>query len=70
MAMRPVFVQVMRVELLDHDHGHWCRTCLLGTGIRVYAAVTFGAASYVSQHVGCQVCGGGDIEVNPHARHC
>lgn len=41
MPTRLVVVAV-RVEILSHDHGHWCRRCQLPSGVRAHVAMTAG----------------------------
>lgn len=61
----------MVVELLGHDHGHWCRACALSTGIRVFVAVRRGDGSMSLQaRTHCQECGSRDIVIDPEPRHC
>lgn len=58
-------------EIVDHDHDHWCNTCLFGTGIRMFLATSFnGQLRSMTTVLRCSECGGDNIEVNPDARHC
>lgn len=53
-------------EVVWSDRGHWCRTCLLGSGIRwVIALATNGGlfALGLQEIVRCNDCGGSDVEV-------
>lgn len=58
------------VEVVDHDHGHWCRTCLHATGIRVWVTVSQGDRMHMQTRLYCYECGGVDVIVADDARHC
>jgi hypothetical protein len=61
----------LRTEVVDHDYGHWCNTCLLATGVRAVTALVAGHTPLrLSQTLICSECMGRDIEVNPDASHC
>lgn len=67
--LRRVVVRV-HVEILDHDHDHWCLTCLQATGVRVHRVVTAGVLSTFTTGLTCHECGGSNVMVVPDARHC
>lgn len=70
MATRATVIGV-HVEVLDHDHGHWCLTCKLSTGVRVFVVIRRSDGPMSLQtRMQCPECGGHDIEVDPDARHC
>jgi hypothetical protein len=57
---------VVRFEYLAHDLGHWCNTCRLPSGMRVWVAVHFdssdgGSAMHLQQRLTCDDCGGRDV---------
>lgn len=54
-------VVVVHVEHVDHDTGHWCNTCLLSTGIRLWVAATCGGRMRLHTCLHCYDCGGSDI---------
>jgi len=54
---------VVRVTPLGYDTGHWCRTCVLPSGIRVWLGVQCGPALSMRAHVWCRDCGGRNIEI-------
>lgn len=57
-------------EVLAHDTGHWCRRCLLGSGVRAWVTVRLGSQMHLQTRVWCDECGGQDIEVAvDHGRH-
>lgn len=56
------------IEYLDHDTGHWCNTCRLGTGMRIWTVfVTIDRSHATLQPVAlrCTDCEGNDITINP-----
>lgn len=57
----------VRTEPLDHDHGHWCITCQLATGIRLIWAMGIGPALSLRTTLWC---GGTNIHVDPEPRRC
>lgn len=67
--MASVTVAVV-TELLDHDHGHWCRVCLLASGIRAWVAVRVGSRVTMQVRTWCQECGSRDIAIDPDPRSC
>jgi hypothetical protein len=69
MPARYVTVNVV-AELLDHDHGHWCPTCLLSTGVRAWVAVRFGDRMHLQMRTHCTECGSRNITLDPNPRHC
>lgn len=64
MALRVVSVYV---EYLDHDHGHWCNTCRLGTGLRMWVAVYSAAGMHLQTRLYCYECGGRDVTIDEPA---
>ena len=52
MASRMRVVSV-RVEYLDHDHGHWCNTCMLSTGIRFRVAIISPTGMHLQERLWC-----------------
>ncbi len=50
MAMRVVSV---RVEYLTHDEGHWCNTCMLGTGMRFIVAIISPTGLHLQERLWC-----------------
>lgn len=68
MAERVRASQVKR-EIVAREYGHWCNTCSLPSGMRVYVAVTLGRVNmHLQTHLVCDDCGGTDITVDPDAR--
>lgn len=68
--MRTVVVPIVR-ELLDHDHGHWCRRCARSSGVRAWVAVRFPTGAMSLQiPVWCEDCGSRDVVVDLDARGC
>lgn len=60
-----------RTELVDHDHDHWCNTCMLGTGIRAVMAVILGERMHTQTSLWCLECGGRDVTVtDAPTRNC
>lgn len=59
-------------ELIDHDHGHWCPTCALSTGIRAWVTVRIGSTGRMTlqQRTWCTECGARDTVVSDDGRHC
>ena len=43
----------VRVEYLTHDEGHWCTTCMLGTGMRVTVAVISPNGLHLQERLWC-----------------
>lgn len=41
------------VEYLTHDEGHWCNTCMLGTGMRFYVAITGPGGMHLQERLWC-----------------
>jgi hypothetical protein len=68
--MAHISLVVTNVEVLGHDHGHWCNRCLLSTGVRAHVAMTIGTHTRMSKALWCTECGSRDIEVDPDAHHC
>lgn len=64
MALRVVSVHL---EYLDHDTGHWCNTCRLGTGIRIWVAVSIPGRMHLQQRLYCYECDGRDVTIDPEA---
>lgn len=52
MATRARQVSV-HVEYLWHDEGHWCNTCMLGTGFRVWVAIHGPTGTHLQQRLWC-----------------
>lgn len=69
MVSRFVTVAVV-VELLDHDHGHWCPTCMLSTGVRAWVAVRSSDRMHLQVRLHCTECGNRDIVVDDEPTHC
>lgn len=67
--MASVTVAVV-TELLDHDHGHWCRRCALSSGIRAWVTVRIGGRLTMQVRVWCQDCGSRDIVIDDNPRGC
>lgn len=57
------------LELLDHEHGHWCNRCHRASGIRHIVTITTGAVMVMGIGVGCVICGSTDITVNLDAAY-
>ena len=68
MAERMRVVSVRR-EMVDHDRGHWCRVCLLPTGLRAHIALTLQGRMMITQMVWCEDCGSRSIDVESDGRH-
>lgn len=43
----------VRVEYLTHDEGHWCNTCMLPSGIRVWVAIISRAGMHLQTRLWC-----------------
>ena len=43
----------VRVEYLDHEHGLWCNTCMLSTGIRFTVAVISRNSLHLQDRLWC-----------------
>jgi hypothetical protein len=56
-------------EILDHDHGHWCRTCNRSAGVRAWLALRIGHRLGMQVKAWCGACGSRDIEVGTDGRH-
>ncbi len=52
------------IEILQRDEGLWCRTCALGTGVRVWYVSQTGPAMSLRSHVCCDD-GGCGHDVDP-----
>ena len=64
-AMR---VTSVRVEYLTHDEGHWCNTCMLGTGMRFWVAIIGPAGMHLQQRLWCyEHDGSRGVVVDPKA---
>lgn len=46
-------VSSVHIEYVDHDHGHWCNTCMLSTGIRFWVAVSHGDRMHLQERLYC-----------------
>lgn len=64
MATRARTVAV-RLEYVDHDTGHWCNTCALSTGLRMWVAVIAQAGMHLQQRLYCTDCASRDITIEP-----
>lgn len=53
----------VRVEYLDHDTGHWCNTCNLGTGFRIWVVVSHLGRMHLQDRLVCSACEGHDVTV-------
>jgi hypothetical protein len=60
----------MSVETVAHDHGHWCITCALSTGIRFVISTGLGDRLALQERLICVECGGNNIHVNPKPERC
>lgn len=62
------------VEVIDHDHGHWCNTCLRASGIRAHLATVHAGrlGVTIAWTCGSPDCTAPDItEADPDdVRHC
>lgn len=52
MATRQRVVAV-KVERIDHQHGLWCNTCMLSTGMRFWFAVRLGPRMHMQERLWC-----------------
>ena len=59
-------VKVKR-EVVAREYGHWCNTCSLGSGMRVYVAVWLPDRMQLQTHLVCDDCGGSNVTVDPDA---
>lgn len=59
---RVVLTAVVR-ELVTFDEGHWCRTCMLPSGIRAWIAVRQGDRMHLQTLVYCDDCAGDAITI-------
>lgn len=62
MALRSTMI---RREYLDHDTGHWCNTCRLGTGNRIWVALHFPGRAQLQVLLWCSECRGDDVTIDP-----
>ena len=62
MALRVVGVGI---EHVDHESGHWCNVCRLGTGFRIWVAVHLGGRMHLQTRLWCSECHGTDITLDP-----
>jgi hypothetical protein len=70
MAARAAVIGV-HVEVLDHDHGHWCLACKLSTGIRAFVVIRRSDGPMSLQtRMQCLECGGHDIVADPDPTRC
>lgn len=46
-------ITTVNIEYLTHDDGHWCNTCMLGTGLRFWVAVSRGNQMRLQQRLWC-----------------
>lgn len=60
MAQRMRVVSV-RLEYVDHEHGHCCNTCLLSTGFRVWVAVRGPLGMHLQERLHCYECEGRNV---------
>lgn len=67
MAERARTVRVRR-EIVAREYGHWCNTCSLPSGMRVYVAVWLNGKMHLQTHLLCDDCSGTNITVGPDAR--
>lgn len=63
MERRHVAVAVV-VEPLLHEVGHWCRSCLLPSGISMWVAVRLQDRMHLQLRAWCDHCGGTAITLN------
>lgn len=61
-------VVAVAMEVLLIEGGHWCRSCLLSSGVRIWFVTRTGPASTLRSGLRCTDCGGDDIEVGPVVR--
>lgn len=72
MATGPAHVRLVGIviEYVAHDTGHWCNTCLLSTGIRVWVAViSTHERMHLQERLHCYECSGRDVTVAADAGH-
>ena len=67
-----IYVTSVHMEVVDHDHGHWCNGCQLATGLRIWVSVRHGDRMHLQTRLGCTECGGHHITEVPvdDADHC
>lgn len=46
-------VVAVRLEHLDHEHGLWCNTCMLSTGMRFWVAVISPTRMHLQERLWC-----------------
>lgn len=51
----------VHIEYVDHDAGHWCNTCHLGTGFRIWVAVSHLGRMHLQTRLVCSDCEGHDV---------
>lgn len=68
--MASVITGLGLVELIDHDHDHWCNQCHLATAIRLFLISRVSGAMRMHIHLQCTECGSRDVTVDPDGRHC
>lgn len=66
MATRARVVSV-HLEYLHHDTGHWCNTCLLSTGIRIWVAVHTATRMHLQTRLWCYDCQTSNVTIEAPA---
>lgn len=52
-------------EYVDHDTGHWCNTCRLSTGLRLWVMVSHLGRAHLQTRLVCTECEGHDVTADP-----
>lgn len=52
------------VEVIAHDHGHWCNTCQLPSGVRAWVTTRCAHVMRIHVTVWCEDCDGRDVTVD------
>lgn len=51
----------VRVEVLETTTGHWCRWCLLPSGVVAVVVMSYGPWAHMQTRVWCRECESGDF---------
>lgn len=61
---------IQAVELVDHDHGHWCRECASHAAMRAVVALHAATETRLLSQAWCADCRSADVDLVPDPRHC
>lgn len=57
----------VRVEYVGHELGHWCNTCMLSTGVRLWWTTTTEPETTLRSTVFCTECDGANVSLSDDA---